>query len=198
MTTDYMNRRELIQRLNKKSYPAYQMEEQYKRDNLALLIALCAIVLALGSYMRSCTHEPQPAANVIEKPNENCVKCHDGVAKMKAYFEKAGSKHPEEMAHAVLKTKNPRLLAAVAKVESGGNHKIVKSGYRHRHSGAFQVNPKEWGRVPKDAVGQALQAERILEDLQETMPLKKALAMYGGDSTGKYSRKILAELTRVP
>ena len=193
--TDYLERRELMQRLNDRSYP---MEEQYKRDNLALLIALCAIALSLGSYMRSCVREPQPAANVIEKPNENCVKCHDGEAKMKAYFEKNGSPKPKEMAHAILRTNSPKLMAAIAVVETGGNSSIKNSGYKKRHDGAFQVNPKHWGKVPKDAVGQALQAERILEDLQETMPLKKALAMYGGDSTGKYSRKILAELTRVP
>lgn len=126
-----------------------------------------------------------------------CFQCHQRDM-MSKYFKRNGSKSPEVMADAVLKTRSPRLLAAIAKIESSGNHNVRNTGYKRRHSGAFQVSAKDWGRVSHDPAEQALQAERILEELTTTMSIKKALATYGGDSTDKYGRKVLAEMRRVP
>jgi len=90
----------------------------------------------------------------------------------------------------------------VAVVESGGNPSIRRSGYRKAHDGAFQVNPRYWGRVPKDAKGQAKQADKILADLLAAEnTLVPALNFYGGESDkkeGKYAFNILNELQRVP
>jgi hypothetical protein len=138
----------------------------------------------------------------IKKPviinTAQCFTCHYKLA-MKQYFKKVGSKQPERMANAIIQTKQPRLYAAISVVESGGNPSIHKSGYKKRHYGAFQVNPKHWGRVSQDPVEQALQAENILQELvQEKGSLKRALSAYGGDSTNKYQRRVLAELVRVP
>jgi len=133
---------------------------------------------------------------------KNCQECHANVQhkKFSEYFRKAGSKQPEEMANAVLKTEKPKLLAAIAVVESGGNPSVRNSGYKQRHHGAFQVNPKYWGKVPKDASGQAKQAENILRELTKDEPLKVALSQYGGDTSKrqKYANLILEELQNVP
>lgn len=105
------------------------------------------------------------------------------------------------MAHAVLTTKSPRLMSAIAKVESNGNPSLRRTGYKHKHSGAFQVNPKHWGEVSHDAIEQALQAENILEVLvkEHNGNIKKALNAYGGDRTRRtYAKNILAELENVP
>ena len=161
--------------------------------DVVILSVGIAIGICLLSALRRCELEPQPA-----KVQHDCQQCHSRMVAMVKYFEKAGSRSPEEMANAVLSTKSPRLLAAIAKVETRGNSHIRNSGYRRKHDGAYQVNSKYWGRVPTDALGQALQAEKILSELTEEMPIKKALSVYGGDSTDKYQKRVLAELTRVP
>ncbi len=157
---------------------------------IGIVVGITIMVLAKG-----CSVKPMPA--VVAQAG--CNECHTpSREKMTAYFRKAGSRSPEEMANAVVRTRNGRLLAAIAVVESGGNPTVRRSGYKKRHDGAFQVNKKYWGKVPHDAAGQALQAEAILAELTETMPIKKALALYGGDSTDKYTKRVLAELVRVP
>ena len=134
----------------------------------------------------------------------DCSACHNPQfqkqSNMAEYFKKKGSKTPEEMAYAVLKTRSPRLLAAMATVESKGTPSIRRTGYRKSHDGAFQVNPKHWGEVSTDPIKQALQAEAILEELvKETGNIKSALNQYGGDKTRKvYARNILTELVEVP
>ena len=156
---------------------------------IIIALAICLILM----IAKGCDREPMPA--VIKSA---CVCCHNKTGQMVAYFKRNGSKSPEEMANAVLRTKSPRLLSAIAVVVSGGNHSVRKSGYKKRHDGAFQVNKKYWGKVPYDAAGQALQAEAILTELTATMPIKKALSLYGGDSTDRYQKRVLAELVRVP
>lgn len=120
--------------------------------------------------------------------------------RLSMYFAKNGSPTPEQMAIAVTKTKSPRLLAAIAKIETNGNPHKRNTGYKKRHSGAWQVNPRDWGKVSKDPVEQALQAEFALDTFTKESKgkIKKALNNYGGDSTDKYSAMVLAELERVP
>ena len=111
-------------------------------------------------------------------------------------FQTAGSPDPHLMATACRTTKNPKLMAAVAIVESNGTpHAVGRSGER----GAWQVIPKVWGSVPKSADGQAKQAERILDELVAASPrrsLRCALARYNGGDKPKavsyrYADKVL-------
>jgi hypothetical protein len=163
-------------------------------------LGLCigAIVgMAFITAVKSCDKEPLPTAF----KNSCTIKCHKDSRKksMTDYFRKAGNKHPEQMAVAVLATSKPKLLAAMAtKGEKNTPYTVRKGGYKRRHAGAWQVNPKDWGKVPMTPLGQALQAERILEDLTDKKPIKQALSHYGGDSTDKYANRVLAELVNVP
>ena len=143
-------------------------------------------------------HIPQRQFKCIECHKSEWTKKHQKLAQ---YFKRKGSPCPEEMSHAVLTTKSPRLMSAIAKCESGGDYRIRSKGYKLQHDGAFQVNPKHWGKVPYDAVGQALQAETVLEVLvkEHNGNIKKALNAYGGDRTRRtYAKNILAELENVP
>lgn len=121
--------------------------------------------------------------------------------KLAGYFKAKGSAAPDRMAHAVCQTSVPRLMAAVAVVESGGSvHAVNKQS---KAKGAFQVKEKHWGKValhPGAEVPQALQSERILAELLDEKggSLPRALNAYGGDTKGRYSRVILAELQGVP
>jgi hypothetical protein len=90
-------------------------------------------------------------------------------------------------------------MAAIAVRESGANPKAVGDGGKSR--GSFQVQARHWGRVSKDPVEQALQSERILEELlaDNKGNLKKALNAYNGDTRRKvYAQNILNELQNIP
>ena len=160
---------------------------------MTLFVTGISIGMVVVVAVKSCDRQTEPVVVKV-----NCAACHNRQTTLTEYFRKAGSRSPEDMADAVLNTRSPRLLAAVAVVESGGNPTVRNAGYKRRHDGAFQVNPRLHGRVSTDPIKQALQAESILCELAETMPIKKALSVYGGDSTSKYQRRVLAELTRVP
>ena len=170
----------------------YLQTKKDNRQDIITLVLLGAVVGMIGiTAFKACTKEPEP----VQRP---CQACHTRVMVMANYFKKAGSKSPEQLAVAVLGTNNPRLLAAIAVVETGGNN-VKNTGYKKRHQGVYQVNPRHWGVVDsKDIAKQSLQAERILTELTDTMPIKKALSQYGGDTTDKYQRKVLAELVKVP
>ncbi|MEI6207335.1 MAG: hypothetical protein WCP20_11165 [Desulfuromonadales bacterium] len=190
-----LGRYDMIQRLSKANAEA----DREARGGMGAIavVALVATGAILGAGIltlsKGCVREPMPAI----KAGIECGGCHEK-AMFTAYFKRNGSRSPQEMAEAVLRTKNPRLLAAVAVTESNGNHRVRNSGFRKRHSGAYQVNPRYHGKVPHDALNQTLQAERILTELTQNLPIEKALAVYGGDSTDRYSKKILAELMRAP
>lgn len=103
-----------------------------------------------------------------------------------AFFAKHGSPAPEDMAVAVTqaKPKNRPVLAAVAVQESNGTPWAV--GDNGESHGSMQVQPKHWGKVPADPVGQILQAERILDELVASAPrrsLRCGLARYNGGTT---------------
>lgn len=119
---------------------------------------------------------------------------------LEEYYRKSGSRSPKEMASAVLITKRPRLMAAMSVVESDGNYTVRNTGYKRRHSGAWQVNPYFWGEVPDDPKEQALQAQKILDTYLKKSKgdMTTALNKYGGCSRGLYSRSITKELQNVP
>jgi len=101
----------------------------------------------------------------------------------KIFFKHHGSPVPSVMAMAVqeVKPKNRPKIAAIAAVESNGRPWAV--GDKGASKGAWQVQGKHWGKVPMSAVEQALQAERILEELVASEPrgsLRCALAKYNG------------------
>lgn len=195
MTLDFNtnDRYDKIQRLQKVN--GYTPDEPSAVTKITARAIILIFGVALGmiviSAARSC--EPKPETGQLD-----CGECHNRQAAMTQYFKKNGSKTPEQMALAVLSTKNPRLMAAIAKVESNGNPQIRRAGYKKRHDGAFQVNGRIHGRVSHDVVEQALQSERILTELTAEYGIKKALSVYGGDSTSRYQKTVLAELVNVP
>ena len=188
--SDFLNRYDLIQRLGNK--PLAKTTVNIKPFDLIVFLAM-GIVLGLTL---SVLVKDQKDAPIVNK----CSGCHSTKHRFIDYFTRAGNKHPEQMANAVLATKKPRLLAAVAVAgEKNTPYTVRKGGYKKRHAGAWQVNSKYWGRVPNDPVSQALQAERILEDLTgEGKNIRTALSIYGGDSSSRYANRVLKELQEVP
>ena len=181
-------------------------EGWYERSNLLTTLTVLCIGAVFGMVILTAVrtldrglfagHETAP---MTYRLIPSCTECHRPTAhaKMTEYFKRSGSPVPAKMATAVLMTSRPRLLAAIATVETQGNPSKRNTGYRHRHHGSFQVNPRYWGKVSSDPVAQAMQADKILDELIGVYG-KKALSVYGGDSTSKYQRTVLAELAEVP
>jgi len=96
------------------------------------------------------------------------------------FFAKHGSPAPYEMAVAVSKTKRPALMAAISVRESNADPRSI--GDKGKAKGAFQVWEQHWGPVPSDSTAQALQAEKILEELVQSSRgrLRSGLARYNG------------------
>ena len=191
--TDFnkQSRHDMIQQLQKSDCQLLGDFEKPKikgRHFLAASVVLAGLVT--GTMMIEKPVAPPPKQIVLD-----CAGCHRKLAFSK-YFEKT-HRNPQEMAEAVLKTKSPRLVAAIARVEQTP-HTNRKGGYRKAHAGAWQVNARYWGGVPHDVTGQALQAEAILNELAADMPIKKALSVYGGDSTDRYQKRVLAALEEAP
>lgn len=196
MSNDFLNRYDLMQRLGNK----YTGKNKYRITAFDLIVFF-ALGIVIGLTLSVLIKEQKPLIKE-QKPliiENKCISCHSTKKKFIDYFTKAGNKHPEQMANAVMATGRPRLLAAVAVAgEKNTPYTVRKGGYKKRHAGAWQVNSKYWGPVPNDPVGQALQAERILEELTESKPIRTALSIYGGDSSSRYANRVLKELQEVP
>lgn len=83
------------------------------------------------------------------------------------------------------------VVTAQGYIESNMNRKAVgKAGEK----GAFQVKECEWGKVPKDLKGQALQNERILNELlkESSNDLYTAIRKYNGRGwrAARYASKV--------
>lgn len=107
------------------------------------------------------------------------------------YFQAHKSPVPNLMTSAVLQTKRPAIMAAIAVVESNGTPWAVGDNGKSR--GAFQVQERYWGAVPVDPVEQALQAERILEELLKSRGrLRCAITAYNGagPAARAYERRV--------
>lgn len=162
----------------------------------AALFFACTTAVLL---VKGCDREPMPA--VIKS---QCVSCHSKEGIMAYYFRKKGVKSPEQMAEAVLRTRNPRLLAAM---NVGGEkktpHTAMKTGWKRQFSGAWQTHDR-WGKITKHSTitEQALIAEFALEThVAEQKNVIKGLNAYGGESdlkNGKYAFNVLKELAEVP
>jgi hypothetical protein len=102
---------------------------------------------------------------------------------------------PAALVAAVRHSAMANLLISVAIEESRGDPVAVGSA---GEQGAWQVIASDWGSVPKDMIGQAIQAERIIRALliDANGDKRKALARYNGGPTppGKsyrYAERIL-------
>jgi len=142
----------------------------------------------------------------VVKESTNNVKFNPDVSQFETYslfYKHHGSPVPNVMAQAIIevKPKNRPKVAAISIKESHGTPWAV--GDKGKSKGAWQVQEKHWGKVPLTAVEQALQAERILEELVASVPqgdLRCALAKYNGGTTPpkvswKYADRII-ELKR--
>ena len=174
-------------------------EEQKKEEDFIInsfkVFGICIAILVGSSLaLTECHEEKVPAATNKQLTSEQ--------AEYRDFFKGHGSPAPEQMAVAVTQTKRPALMGAIAVVESNGDPKAV--GDNGASKGAFQVQSKHWGKVPATAVEQALQAERILEELLSSRRalrrgdsrLRVALARYnGGDRppgiSYKYADKVM-------
>jgi len=172
-----------------------------KERKFNICITLLVVILILIAH--SCSKEKEvsclPSHPVPAKPLvSNGQRWH----KFVAYFKKSGNKHPEMMATAVLETKRPKLMAALAvKGERNTPYTVRRGGFRKRHRGAFQVNEALHGAAGETPIDQALKSERIIEDLlaESGGNLQKALNRYGGDRTKKqYAKNILQEIENTP
>jgi hypothetical protein len=96
-----------------------------------------------------------------------------------------------EIANAIAKSKYPKTLAAIAKVESEFKRDAI--GDRGEAFGLFQIQQKHHGQVPADIVGQTKKAEGILDDLVRRRGYYQAIALYNGDgpASRRYRDKIL-------
>lgn len=163
------------------------------------LIAPILTILIVCAMTKSCVDGMVSTAEIQEQYYSMPLTVEQ--QQFKAFFEKHNSPRPVEMAIAVTQTKRPALMAAVAVIESNGNPKAVGDGGDSK--GAFQVQEKHWGKVPKDAASQALQAERILESLVASnarRSLRYGLTRYNGGSNPpraakRYAQRVIS-LTR--
>lgn len=169
------------------------------RDAIVLALLLLLSAMAIGTKHKQVKPESSKVPVTVSKIVIPQTKRH---IKMSTYFKKRGNKHPDAMATAVLETKRPKLMAAIAvKGELNTPYTVKHGGYKNRYVGAWQVCESEWGRAGNLPIDQALKSERILETLvaESKGDLKKALNLYGGDKTKKvYAKNILNELNNIP
>lgn len=184
-------------------YEPWHEREQMRKQEQKIVnrMAATAVVSALVMLAAATcsTGKPEPKAVYIQQPP--VITLTSEQAEYRDFFIRHGSPAPSEMAVAVTQTKRPALMSAIAVKESNGDPKAV--GDSGASKGAFQVQEKHWGKVPSDAVGQALQAERILEELlSSARHLRSGLARYNGGTKPpraayRYADHILAIKRRI-
>ena len=159
-------------------------------DKIFLKLALCT-TLASATVMLARCAEMAPAFKV-EKSHLS-----DRDIEMIRIFKTYKSPHSIELGLAVNKTKYPKVLASIALVESNGDINAI--GDAGKSKGAFQIQSRYWGPVPKTATEQATQAENILDGLLRSnpkAPLRLHIARYNGGNTPpktsfEYADKVL-------
>lgn len=178
----------------------WKNETQKKRDWIERLLILAAMVGMAWFIASAFIDGVVKTQEIEEKKNAPLRQARAEIAKgdhLADAFEKHGSPVPQQMAQACRATRKPKTMAAIAIVESQGTPWAKgKAGER----GAWQVIGRHWdGSVPNHPTGQALQAERILDELVASSPrgsLRYALARYnGGDNppakSWQYADKVL-------
>jgi len=180
------------------TYRMYNKKRRKEKIFFGLVVLTVLLLLVLIGHSVSYKDTPDKKLQKAQVDVSKYVTADtlDHHLEMVTYFHKIKSPSPQDMAVAVLSTKSPKLLAAMAKIETGGDYTKRNTGYKKRHHGAWQVNPTYWGAVSNKPVHQAIQAEKVLVALltESNGEIRTALNKYGGDSTDAYSNKILAEL----
>lgn len=170
-------------------YKNYMMEQPKKSIRHSLLAA-GGLGLIIAMMVVSCVKGIDKTIELEERKNAPLRQERERIMRgdhLADAFQTAGSPDPHLMAKACRATKDPKLMAAVAIVESNGTpHAVGRSGER----GAWQVIPKVWGNVPKSADGQARQAERILNELVVASPRGSLLQGLSAYNTGSYNSKV--------
>lgn len=175
--------------------------EEQQLNWLQRLLAIAVIALVAWGLVAMFYEAVDKTMQIEEQKNAPVRKIRADIMKgdqLEAAFEKHGSPVPKQMADACRATSKPKTMAAIAIVESQGTPWAKgKAGER----GAWQVIDKHWphGPVPNHPVNQALQAEKILDELVASSPrgsLRSALARYnGGDKppaqSWSYADKVL-------
>jgi hypothetical protein len=107
----------------------------------------------------------------------------------KSIYKMVGDKH---IANTLACSKYPRILTAIAKVESDFRPQIV--GDSGDSVGLFQIQPKHHGAVPETIEGQTKHAERILDELIRQHGMPKAIERYNGkgQQARRYKQKVIA------
>lgn len=165
-----------------------------------------AVIMAMYIGVQSCEYrEPKPAPSVPQKlrlsPPLLSSHLTPKETKLVVFFQKQKSPVPVEMAKAVAKRKRPRLLAAVAAVESNGTPWAKgKDG----EVTAWQIIESEWGYAGKTTEDHAKKAEEILERLltESHGNIRKALESYnGGTNPGfkskRYAQRVINQIGKV-
>ena len=154
-------------------------EDPVRRCNVIATVTFIGVILILVlCTLRSCTYR---------RPPVHATKATTAGWQYETFFRRHNSPEPQRMAQAVLQTDRPRLMAALAVAESNGNPRAIgDSGKAH---GAFQVWPSYHGRVHHDPTAQAVQAERILEELIGDEPRGRLLQALSAYNTGSYTSR---------
>lgn len=164
-------------------------------------VAILAVYFGVQSYEY---HETKPIISIVPQMEATPpVPAHltRKEAALTTFFEKQNSPVPVEMARAVVKRKRPRLLAAVAAVESNG------TPWAKGNAGevtAWQIIEREWGYAGKTTEEHAQKAEEILEHLlkESNGNIRKALELYNGGAkpgpkSRRYAQRVLNQIGKV-
>lgn len=156
--------------------------QQAARLAVMVVVGSVLLVAVISSCVDGVVRTVELDEQAAQRSQAMAAEFHQQVA----FFDRNGSSSPTVMARAVkaVQPDNRPLVAAVAVVESNGHPQAVGDGGRSR--GAWQVQARHWGEVPRDAAAQALQAEQILMELvaaveqREVLRWRTALARYNG------------------
>ena len=158
-------------------------------------------LLIIGAAFVACASIDGPDfhADMSVRPKVDTVILTAKEARLAEFYAKEGSNEPIILAQATAKTKRPRLMAAVAVVESNGNvHAIGRAG----EVTAWQIREELHGPAGVTVDDHAKSAERILEELiqESNGKLKEAVRKYNGSGPDavKYSKRVMAKLQEVP
>lgn len=176
-----------------------QKNIRYARRQRTLIFAVCLLILALTAWslfrisvIELRMKEEELAWQQQEREeNEIYLKRH---AKISACLKRHGSLYAEQVTQAVMATKAPELLAAIAIRESNGNPYAL--GGRGQSRGAFQIQERWWGAVSPDVYAQARQASKVIDVLlmRHNGNMHKALSDYNNDSSGRYANYVIARM----
>jgi len=186
----------MLNRKNKK----YEVDAPFTHLDYIIVFGLIAIVVI---FLITVLHLAIKGLNIKPSPpQKQCIECHNRKNAMVNYLKRNKVKSPQEMAEALLNSKNGRLLAAIhVRGEKATPHTAMKTGYKNKYSGAFQTHDS-WGKITKDTsiAEQALIAEVALTThVAEEKSIIKGLNAYGGHKdkvNGAYAYNVLDELQR--